>query len=84
MARMCFLSSSRFTVLCKEFFHRSPIEDLIDVRIERAKWLLSSSHLSVSEAAAQSGFDNIYYFSRTFKRRTGGSLRDFSRGKINQ
>lgn len=82
MAKMCFLSSNRFTVLYKEFFHKSPIEDLLEVRLERAKWLLSSSHLSVSEAAEQSGFENIYYFSRIFKRWTGVSPRDFSTGKI--
>ncbi|OGV44274.1 MAG: hypothetical protein A2X48_00160 [Lentisphaerae bacterium GWF2_49_21] len=71
MARLAYMSPSRFTVLYKEFFKVSPIDDLINVRLERAKWLLSNSHLSVSDACFQSGFENIYYFSRIFKRRVG-------------
>lgn len=41
------------------------------IRISRAQDLLSSSDLSVSEIAAQTGFDSVYYFSRHFKQSTG-------------
>ncbi|HCE45185.1 MAG TPA: hypothetical protein DET40_16725 [Lentisphaeria bacterium] len=71
MARLPCLSPSRFTVLYKEFFNVSPVDDLINVRLERAKWLLSNSHLTVAEACFQSGFENIFYFSRIFRRKVG-------------
>lgn len=41
------------------------------IRISRAQDLLSSTDLSVSEVAAQTGFDTVFYFSRHFKTSTG-------------
>ncbi len=78
MAKAACLSPSRFSVLFKEFFQVTPVDDLINVRIERAKWLLSSSRLSVSQAAEQSGFENLSYFSRLFRKRVGVPPRDFA------
>ncbi len=77
MAKISCISPSRFAALYKEFFGKSPVDDLVDVRIDRAKWLLSNSHLAVADAAAQSGFENICYFSRMFRKRTGLSPRAY-------
>jgi AraC-like DNA-binding protein len=71
MAKKAHLSRSRFSALYREFFGASPIDDLIEARIEQAKWFLSSSQTTVSEVAYQSGFNNIYYFSRLFHKRVG-------------
>ena len=44
---------------------------LREYRIQQAKKLLSREDISVSEAAMQSGFDNLSYFSTVFKKETG-------------
>ncbi len=46
------------------------IEYLTNLRIERAKELLKDGY-SVKETATLSGFPNVYYFSNTFKNKTG-------------
>lgn len=43
------------------------------VRIERAKQLLLTGYYTVEEVAAQTGFKDIYYFSRVFRKYTGMS-----------
>jgi AraC-like DNA-binding protein len=49
----------------------SPAQFQNSIRINRAQDLLSSTDLSVSEIAAQTGFDTVFYFSRHFKKSTG-------------
>ena len=49
----------------------SPAQFQNSIRISRAQDLLSSTDLSVSEIAAQTGFETVYYFSRHFKQKTG-------------
>jgi AraC-like DNA-binding protein len=41
------------------------------VRLNRARDLLASTELTVSEIANQTGFDTVFYFSRAFKKKTG-------------
>lgn len=43
------------------------------VRIERAKQLLLTGYYTVEEVAVQTGFKDIYYFSRVFRKYTGMS-----------
>lgn len=71
MATRVHLSAPRFAVLYKRFFEISPIDDLIEARLGKARWLLTNTSMQVSEVARQSGFENIYYFSRVFRRRVG-------------
>lgn len=47
------------------------IEYLNDYRLTMAERLLKSSDASVLEIAEQSGFDNLSYFNRIFKRKYG-------------
>ena len=49
------------------------IEYLNDYRLTMAERLLRSSDLSVLEVAEQSGFDNLSYFNRIFKKKYGNS-----------
>jgi AraC-like DNA-binding protein len=79
MARMANLSASRFGVLYRKLFDVSPLEDLIEARLRRARMLLANAALSVGEAAAEAGFPNACYFSRLFRRRVGVSPRDYYR-----
>jgi AraC-like DNA-binding protein len=55
----------------KEEFGVSPIQYLINKRIEKARRLISDEGKKVKEAAYECGFENEYYFSRLFKKVTG-------------
>ncbi len=62
------IGKSQFHVYYKKFFHTTPKEDLIAARIDRAKYLLSNNNLRINEVALQCGFNNIYHFTRYFKK----------------
>jgi len=47
------------------------------LRIESAKSLLISSHLSVSQISEQVGYPDPLYFSRVFKKSTGMSPKEY-------
>lgn len=49
----------------------TPIEYLLRVRLRRAREYLRDTDFTVDEIAALCGFENIYYFSNTFKKRCG-------------
>lgn len=71
MAALTNLATSQFYHYYKVFFNRSPKSELLDARIERAKYLLRIEALPVGQAALQSGFDNLSHFSRYFKKECG-------------
>ena len=79
MARLANLSVSRFGVLYRKLFDVSPLEDLIEARLTRARVLLANKALSVGEAATEAGFRNACYFSRLFRRRVGIPPKDYYR-----
>lgn len=64
-------SVSRFCVLYNSFFSNTPVEDLLNARIEKAISLLTYNHTSITETAELCGFSSIHYFSRKFKEKTG-------------
>lgn len=73
MAESTGYSTSRFSTLYKARFNASPIDDLISIRIERAKLLLRHGAMTVEEVSEHTGFSSIYYFSRIFRERIGTS-----------
>ncbi|MNK71205.1 HTH-type transcriptional activator Btr [compost metagenome] len=62
-----------FSRLFKTFTGERPVTYILGKRIERAQYLLATSRLSYSEIATQTGFDNLSYFSKSFKKLTGMS-----------
>lgn len=64
------ISESYLGKIFKTITGKSPIDYLISIRMSHAKVLLKEG-LSVSEASRMAGFSDIYYFSRTFKKREG-------------
>lgn len=64
------VSTSYLGYIFKSVTGKSPIDYLIEVRIAMAKNLLKDG-LSVTETSALVGFNDIYYFSRVFKKREG-------------
>ena len=65
------LSRRRFNDLFRNYYHMTPNEYLTSLKIDYAKKLLLTEYLSVSETASLSGFSDIYYFSKVFKKETG-------------
>ncbi|OGS20306.1 MAG: hypothetical protein A2252_11855 [Elusimicrobia bacterium RIFOXYA2_FULL_39_19] len=63
------ISSSRFAHIFKEFNACSPINYLIELRLEKAKEMLKSTPQSISEIARLTGFPDEHYFSRIFKKK---------------
>ena len=77
MAALVGLSPSRFSHIYRSIFHISPKKNLILERMYKAKFLIQSQNYSVSEAASMVGYDNIFQFSKQFKRITGKAPSDY-------
>ena len=71
------ISRNYFSLLFKRFVNQNFIDYVIELRINRAKDLLSHSTLKVYEVAGESGFKDVKYFSKLFKKMTGMSPGDF-------
>jgi len=71
LAKSIGMSVSYFRRLFLEVYGYSPMQYIINLRIENARDLLLSQEVNVTEAAQLSGFNDIYYFSRLFKKKTG-------------
>ncbi len=84
MAELAHVSASRFAVLYKKLFGVSPIEDLVDARLARARALLTNAGLPIGEVAVQTGFASLSYFSRLFHRRVGSTPREYSRRDLRE
>lgn len=71
LAAACNISVSSFRALFTECYGMSPIQYRNHLRIKRAKTLLADGGYTVADVAAQSGFDNVSYFIRFYKKVTG-------------
>jgi AraC family transcriptional regulator len=50
---------------------KTPIEYLLDVRIDKAKSLLTNKSLNILDICIECGFNNVSHFIRIFKKRVG-------------
>jgi AraC-like DNA-binding protein len=71
LAQHVVLSPSYFSQIFREETGQSPIDYLIDLRIEHAKQLLGKCEANVTEAAGAVGYDSVSYFIRQFTARVG-------------
>ncbi len=71
LANMVNLSPSYFRTLFKRYTGQTIIQYQNSVKIEKACALLRSGLCNVTEAAEATGFSDIYYFSRLFKKIKG-------------
>ena len=70
-ADLCNMSESNFRRLFREYMDMSPIEYRNDLRLKNAKAMLGSGEYNVSETAAASGFSNLSFFIRLYKKKYG-------------
>ena len=77
MAAFCGYSVSRFSALYKERFGISPKQDILNARIDLAAQMLKYTDFSITDIAADCGFQSIYYFSKYFKEAKGISPKEY-------
>lgn len=63
--------------LCQAQYGKSPMQQLIYLRIKRAKSLLLNTRWPVAHIAAYVGYPNIFNFSKRFKKSVGVSPSEF-------
>jgi len=71
LARMSSVSETYFRRLFKRIYLVSPSQYIINLKLEYASQLLSSKLYTVGEVSEKSGFNDVKYFSRLFKKRYG-------------
>ncbi|MFB9327635.1 helix-turn-helix domain-containing protein [Paenibacillus aurantiacus] len=71
------MSKSYFQHIYKELFQCSVMMDIINARLEHAKYLLDHSEMSVTRIAGSCGYDNDTHFMRQFKKFVGVSPRQY-------
>ena len=74
---ICCLSPSYLTKIFKDSFKVTPIQYLINYRIERACHMLLQEDLSIEDIALKNGFNSANYFSRIFKQVVGISPKKY-------
>lgn len=72
LAKLVHFHPNYFIHFFKSIFGLSPIQYINKMRIEKAKLLLTTTDMTVTEIASSVGIQ-LYYFSRSFKNNTGYS-----------
>lgn len=73
LAAIACMSPPYFCEEFKKHFKVPPIDYVIRLRLKNAAMLLEDKSLSISEVAFRSGYDDVYYFSKLFKKKYGAS-----------
>ena len=67
------LSKSYFRKLFLDKYSVSPLQYVLNLRLNKASELLKTGLFSVSEVSVLSGFNDVSYFSKYYKKKTGKS-----------
>lgn len=71
LAEKCSISEVYFRKIFTETYKTTPKQFIVDIRINKAKQLLSDGFIKVGAVAGLCGFSNQYHFCRLFKEKTG-------------
>lgn len=77
LARRSGLSKYRFAHVFKDETGYAPMEYVLSIKLDHAKVLLKSSHLSIAEISYAVGYDNPGTFTNLFKKKVGVSPKYF-------
>lgn len=79
LSKMCGITPEYFRKIFKNFLGVSPVVYINNLKISRAKELLKSNVYSITEVALMSGFNDMSYFSREFKKAVGVSPSEYKK-----
>jgi AraC family L-rhamnose operon regulatory protein RhaS len=83
MADACGLGRSQFSTLCRKITNLTPINFLVQIRLESAALLLATEpHMSVTEIAFRSGFQSSQYFAKAFRECHGHTPTEYRRSMV--
>jgi LacI family transcriptional regulator len=68
----------------QSLFGRTPKSEILRVRLEHAKLLLSTTLLSVETVARRSGFSAFRHFAEVFQRETGTTPRAYRKSQLTE
>ena len=71
LSKLIHVCDDRMIRLFKEVIGETPVEYIVNIRVEHALKLLMEDNLSIAEIAEQSGFGSATYMSRVFKQKLG-------------
>jgi len=77
LSRTLGISYTTFRRRFKQQTGVSPAQFQSAIRLNRARDLLASTDLPITEVATQTGFETIFYFSEFFKKKTGQAPSDY-------
>ena len=73
LSELCGINSAYFARIFSDKFGISPKEYVTELKLKRARELLSQEKYTVSEIGALLGYSDVYHFSKSFKKGTGMS-----------
>lgn len=82
LANLSYTSPSTLTHKFKTELGVTPIEYLIEIRIEKSKLLLKRANISLTEIAMECGFSSLSHYSSCFQKRVGMSPTEYQRRYI--
>lgn len=77
LAEHFYMSKSHLCRIFKDATGKTPVRYLNEFRIKKACVLLSGTNERISDIAAKTGFESLYYFDRIFKKQIGVSPLNF-------
>lgn len=76
------LCASLFYRQFKEYSGQSPLQYILEIRMNTAKQLLESTNCSITEIANNVGYENALYFSRLFHKHVGLSPKEYRKSRV--
>lgn len=77
LSKIVFVSANHLATIFREYTGRSPIDYLIQLRLEEARRLLQSPQYPIAEVSDLIGYEDPAYFSRLFRKHVGMSPAEF-------
>lgn len=85
LAEQCSVSEIYFRKLFSQVYSVSPKQFVIDIRINKAKQLLTDGLFKICAVSEKCGFSNPYHFSRVFRKKTGLTPTEYMKqNKVNK
>ena len=81
LAEKANISVVYFRKLFKECYGISPGQYMLKIKIDKAKQLLKTGTLTVTEISAKCGYSNVYHFCEIFKKKTGMTPTEYRKKK---